>query len=85
MHDIFSHIFSTMLFNLKLNIDKLPHYNTKCKKINCCFHEFSQNCNLEISAARLGTPPRRGVEKPEGPSALQPTTEYIEISADSPF
>ena len=25
---------------------------------------------------RLGTPPRRGVEKPEGPSALQPTTEY---------
>ena len=25
---------------------------------------------------RLGPPPRRGVEKPEGPSALQPTTEY---------
>ena len=28
------------------------------------------------SRNRLGTPPRRGVEKPEGPSALQPTTEY---------
>ena len=27
---------------------------------------------------RLGTPPRRGVEKPEGPSALQPTTENQE-------
>ena len=28
------------------------------------------------SRNRLGIPPRRGVEKPEGPSALQPTTEY---------
>ena len=25
-------------------------------------------------------PPRRGVEKPEGPSALQPTTEYRNLS-----
>ena len=36
------------------------------------------------SRNRLGTPPpppRRGVEKPEGPSALQPTTEYWYNSA----
>ena len=32
------------------------------------------------SRNRLGTPPRRGVEKPEGPSALQPTTEYRQHS-----
>ena len=31
---------------------------------------------------RLGTPPRRGVEKPEGPSALQPTTEYGTAAPD---
>ena len=30
--------------------------------------------------ARTPPPPRRGVEKPEGPSALQPTTESVLIS-----
>ena len=40
------------------------------------FVSFWRNCERMDFVSRLGTPPRRGVEKPEGPSALQPTTEY---------
>ena len=43
------------------------------------FYSTSSSPEKEnVSSNRLGTPPpppRRGVEKPEGPSALQPTTE----------
>ena len=42
------------------------------------YDSTSSSPDKEIkSRNRLGTPPRRGVEKPEGPSALQPTTEYV--------
>ena len=41
------------------------------------YDSTSSSPDKEIkSRNRLGTPPRRGVEKPEGSSALQPTTEY---------
>ena len=40
-------------------------------------YPFLEAENILITKARTPPPPRRGVEKPEGPSALQPTTEYI--------
>ena len=39
-------------------------------------HEGSSGAmEKEAAKVRLGNPLSRGVEKPEGPSALQPTTE----------
>ena len=50
-------------------VDKLITQHYQRKKLGEIFIHLEK-------CIRLGTPPRRGVEKPEGPSALQPTTEY---------
>ena len=41
------------------------------------FYSTSSLEKKNPSSNRLGTPLSRGIEKPEGPSALQPTTELV--------